>query len=40
MEMLDDPDADVDEDSLTLRFPEPGPVKKHTLIQATDLYFG
>eukprot|EP00045_Choanoeca_perplexa_P018243 m.283562 g.283562 ORF g.283562 m.283562 type:complete len:741 (+) comp17761_c0_seq4:123-2345(+) len=40
MEMLDDPDGDVDEDSLTLRFPEPGPVKKNTLIQATEISFG
>ncbi|EDQ84337.1 uncharacterized protein MONBRDRAFT_35339 [Monosiga brevicollis MX1] len=40
MEELQDPDADVDEDSLKLRFPEPSLVKKNQLIQAQEISFG
>merc|ERR1711974_261575 len=40
MELLIDPNTEIDEERLTLRFPDPGLFKKRILIQAENLSFG
>ena len=40
MERLEDPSKDVDADSISLRFPEPEPLKKLLLVQADNMAIG
>lgn len=39
MVRIEDPSKDVDPDAIKLRFPEPAPIKKDVIIEATDLKF-
>jgi ATP-binding cassette subfamily F protein 3 len=40
LERIPDPSLNVDPDAIKLRFPDPAPIKKDVIIEATDLAFG